>query len=98
MIQMSTTVTNALDALLEPFENRPLRLTRDEIAERKRGSAFGEDLNRLQGAERNPVRERLNTLWCLGQVTHEEFVSLVGEIGRRGLFRTMDKDISTDSR
>lgn len=95
---MSTTTFSALDELLRPYEARPLGLTRDAIAERQRGAAFGEDLNRLQGAEPNAVRERLNTLWCLGQVTHEEFVALVGEIGRRGLFRAMDKDFSGDGR
>lgn len=95
---MSTATTTVLDALLEPFEARPLGLMRDEVAERERGAAFGEELNRLQGAEPNPVRDRLNTLWCLGQVSHEEFVALVGEIGRRGLFRAMEKEITRDGR
>lgn len=49
-------------------------------------------MNRIQGAEPNMVRERLSRLWCLGQVSHEEFVALVGEVGRKSLFNAMDNE------
>jgi len=98
MMEMTTTTVNALDELLRPFEARPLGLARDEIAARQRGAAFGEELNRIQGAEPNMVRERLSRLWCLGQVSHEEFVALVGEVGRKGLFNAMDNEPASDGR
>lgn len=89
---------HVLEELLAPFEARPLGVDRDEVTERRRGTAFGEELNRIQGAEPNAVRERLIRLWCLGQVNHEEFVGLVGEIGRKGLFKALDHELSPDGR
>lgn len=96
MMDMTTTTVNALEELLRPFEARPLGLTRDEIAARQRGAAFGEELNRIQGAEPNAVRERLSTLWCLGQISDQEFDALVAEIARRGLFE--DNEVVRDGR
>lgn len=87
-----------LDRLLAPYEARTVALSRDEIAERKRGMAFGADLNRLQGIVPASIDRRLENLWCLGQVTREELAHLVSEIAHKGLFRETPKEISMDGR
>ncbi len=95
---MSTTTVNALDELLRPYEARPLGISRDEVAERKRGTDVGAELDRIEGVEPNAAGDRLINLWCLGQVTQEEFNALVAEIARRGLYEPDDKETARDGR
>ena len=80
----------SLDALLTPFEARPVALQDAEIAERRRGIAFGWELNRIQGAIRSAASERLADLFCTGRVTRDEYVSLAADLARRGLLRVTD--------
>lgn len=89
---------DALDRLLAPFEGRAVVLSRDVIAERKRGMAFGTELNRLQGIVPASVDRRLENLWCLGQVTREELSRLVAEIAHQGLFRDKPQELPRDER
>ncbi len=79
-----TTVTPSLDNLLAPFEARRVALARDEIAERRRSLALGDELNRIQGQGRHGVVDRLGRLWCNGQITHAEYFALLGDVGRHG--------------
>ena len=86
MTAQSVDVRHRLNAVLAPYEGRPVPLTRDEIAERQRGAALGAELNRLQGARPDgDARRRLMALHCRGQVSRAEFVELSRLLARERL-------------
>ncbi|MGD9829697.1 MAG: hypothetical protein AB7U66_13305, partial [Hyphomicrobiaceae bacterium] len=66
MLGLPTTRTthraDEIEALLSPLEARPVKLSTPEIARRRSGLAFGQELSRLQGAQPSAVRARLAEL------------------------------------
>ncbi len=75
-----------LEKLLAPLEQRPVTVDRETMLRRREGATLGHELNRVQGASYTALDARLDRLWRNGQVTKAEYVGLVADIGRRGLF------------
>jgi len=76
-----------IETLLASFERRPVTADRATFLARRDGASLGHELNRLQGASYTDVDARLDRLWRNAQVTKAEYVHLVTEIARRGLFK-----------
>lgn len=80
-----------LEVLLSPYEQRPVTADPQTMLAHRSGGALAHDLNRLQGADYTEVDARLDRLWRNGQITKPEYIQLVTELARQGLFKNIPR-------
>ena len=79
------------DALLAPFEARPVTLPREEVTSRQRHLSFGWELSRLQGATMTEAWRRLFDLYACGQITRDEYRSVGLALAKSGALTSKEE-------